>query len=147
MKHRENKIVWKNNEFFKNVEEVLLQGKLVKMRVRGKSMNPVLQENDVVILGRTERPIDQKKGNIVLAKYEGNYILHRIVWVTKLHFYLAGDGNRVQVEKVKKEDVFAMVKEAARGKEKLPLEYSTTSIQMMLRPLWYIINNVKKKLL
>lgn len=147
-KHAGEKIVWKNNSFFKEVEGALHQGKKVKIAVRGSSMNPVLREGDVVVLETEKLPI---KKDIVLAKYEGSYILHRIVGITANYFFLAGDGNKLQVERVKKSQVLAVVAEAFRGEESLALRVMGTNIQQfkqcLLRFFWYIIYSIKKRFL
>lgn len=147
MEQNKKKIVWDNNSFFKNVEEMLKEGKQVKITVKGRSMSPALEEGDVVLLEAEKRTRKQKKEDIVLAKYEGKYILHRIVWVTGKHSYLAGDGNNSQIEKVRKEDVIALVKEASRGDENLALNSSTNSTRCLRRTVWYVINSIKKRFL
>ncbi|MBL1407276.1 S24 family peptidase [Sphingobacterium faecale] len=144
------KIVCKNDLFFKDVEEILKEGKRVKITVRGDSMNPVLKDGDIVVLEKGHLP-NEKKGDIVFAKHEGKYILHRVMWMSANTLCLAGDGNKLQVEKVRKDHVLAVVSGAFRGEEYLSLDFSGSSVQWFGRCLsgffWYIGNRIKKRYL
>ncbi len=150
MEQTKKKIVCKNDHFLKNVEVALEQGKKVKIAVRGNSMNPVLNDGDIVILEKGHLPIE-KKGDIILAKHEGKYVLHRIVWISSGFFYLAGDGNKLQVEKVRKDNAIATVGAAFRGELCLPLGFAGSRLQLFGRCLlgacWYLNYSIKKKFL
>lgn len=150
MEQTKKKIVCKNDHFLKNVEVGLEQGKKVKIAVRGNSMNPVLNDGDIVILEKGQQlPIE--KGDIILAKYEGKYVLHRVVWISSDFFYLAGDGNKLQVEKVRKGNAIARVSSAFRGELYLPLSFLGSRLQLFKRCVlgacWYLNYSIKKKFL
>ncbi|TDQ77997.1 S24/S26 family peptidase [Sphingobacterium yanglingense] len=150
MEQTKKKIVCKNDHFLKNVEVALELGKKVKIAVRGNSMNPVLNDGDIVILEKGQQlPIE--KGDIILAKYEEKYVLHRVVWISSDFFYLAGDGNKLQVEKVRKDNAIATVGSAFRGELCLPLSFSGSRLQLFKRSVlgacWYLNYSIKKKFL
>lgn len=121
--------------------------KLVKFRVRGKSMHPFLKEGDAVLLKRSEQG-DIRFGKIVLANYKDRYVLHRVMWKTPRHLYLAGERNYAQVEKVNEEDVVGVVLRAFREDKKLDVDsYITLGLSagwFVLRPLRRIVNKLIK---
>jgi signal peptidase I len=67
----------------------------VKIPVAGKSMEPFLQNRDLVVLKRFEEN-DLVNGKIVLAYFNNAYVLP-VVRIKKT-VTLAGDGNIQQVE-------------------------------------------------
>ena len=84
--------IWPNDQFFALVEKELEEGKTVKIRLKGNSMFPLLSSGrDSVILQKS--PSDSLKPmDVVLFKYCGNYILHRIIKRDGMRLLLQGDG-------------------------------------------------------
>lgn len=82
-----------NELFFKEVEAMIADGLSVRIRMRGHSMRPLLREDrDIVVLQRCD--VSQlQRGDIVLFRYRGQHILHRILHVEADRFVLGGDGN------------------------------------------------------
>lgn len=101
-----------NNLFFASVEELLAEGRCVEMIVKGFSMRPFLRnEKDVVVLA----PLAGREvcvGMVVLFRYHGNYVLHRVRRVDGQTLTIEGDGNYRQTEVVTTDNVVAYVKEA-----------------------------------
>lgn len=82
-----------NELFFKEVEAMIDDGLPVRIRMRGHSMRPLLREDrDIVVLQRCDVS-ELKRGDIVLFRYRGQHILHRILHIEADRFVLAGDGN------------------------------------------------------
>lgn len=79
-----------------SIREIIGAGGNVKLTVTGQSMVPTLIEHrDSVIL---TKPDKLKKSDIVLyQRTNGEYVLHRIVKVTKDGFGMCGD-NQMKVE-------------------------------------------------
>lgn len=112
-----------NAAFMQEVAFLLMEGKQVRMRIKGRSMMPFLLEGDEVIL---EAPapgeLDKlKRGRIVLAKYEKGFVLHRFSGRKAGRLKLSGDNNRIKDEWVAPCSVIAVVRRAYRGQRRLPV--------------------------
>lgn len=96
-----------NRLFFEQVEQLLAQGEDVRIRMQGHSMRPLLrQQRDTVVLRRCDARA-LRPGDVVLFRYGGRHILHRILWREGDRFTLAGDGNYRLREYCRAEDVVA----------------------------------------
>ena len=104
-----NKRVIANDIFFASVEEIVAEGQSVEMTVKGFSMRPFLRnERDVVVLS----PIASeqlRRGMVVLFRYRGAHVLHRIAKMEGGMLTMEGDGNYRQVEVASTADVVAYV--------------------------------------
>ncbi len=97
--------------FFATVEEMIGEGRSVEMTVKGFSMRPFLRnERDVVVLSPVGEKVLQR-GMVVLFRYGGRHILHRIRKTDGERLLIEGDGNYRSVEIATKEDVVAYVSE------------------------------------
>lgn len=104
-----------NRLFFAQVEEMLAEGRDVQLRIKGHSMRPLLRnERDVVVLAPYRRDIPLRCGQIVLFRYRGQHILHRIVRIDGDRLTLAGDGNYRQEEQCSEADVVAQAQRIVR---------------------------------
>ncbi|MDX8573120.1 S24/S26 family peptidase [Elizabethkingia sp. HX QKY] len=124
-----------NDLFFEQVKERLNAGQKVKIPVAGKSMEPFLQNGDLVVLKRFEEN-DLVNGKIVLAYFNNAYVLHRIVRIREDTVTLAGDGNIQQVEIITNKDILAVVIHAYRGEKEL-------SINTLLGQIWYKLRVIR----
>lgn len=124
-----------NDLFFEQVKERLNAGQKVKIPVAGKSMEPFLQNGDLVVLKRFEEN-DLVNGKIVLAYFNNAYVLHRIVRIKEDTVTLAGDGNIQQVEIITNKDILAVVIQAYRGEKEL-------SINTLLGQIWYKLRVIR----
>lgn len=140
-----------NAAFFQIVEDFLLEDKPILIRVKGNSMLPFLREGDCVELYKSEKRAF-KIGEVVLAKWKGRYVLHRIIFKGNKYYYLSGDNNLFQVERINYESVLAKVINCHRGGK--PIEVMGIYFRykgicwFFLRPLRWInlkINKSKKK--
>lgn len=97
-----------NKRFFAGLEELINQGKLVQFHLKGQSMEPFIRDGRKITLS----PVSSFQialGDIVLARWQGKWILHRVIFKTQENLYLAGDGNLSQIEKIRKEDLVAIL--------------------------------------
>ena len=98
-----------NDVFFASIEELIAEGQSVEMTVKGFSMRPFLRnERDVVVLSpiASER---LRRGMVVLFRYRGAHVLHRIAKMGGGMLTMEGDGNYRQVEVAPRESVVAYV--------------------------------------
>lgn len=87
-----------NDAFFAWVDAEIAAGKPVRFRLKGNSMFPLLRNGkDVVILEKcpTEslKPMD-----VVLFRYRGKHVLHRIIRREGERLLIQGDGSMVAEE-------------------------------------------------
>ena len=96
-----------------SIKEIIGAGGNVRLTVTGQSMMPTLiEQRDSVIL---VKPDKLKKSDIILyQRTNGEYVLHRIVKVTKEGYGLCGD-NQMKVEfPVLPEQIIAVVSAIVR---------------------------------
>ena len=96
-----------NNIFFEHLEQQILTGETVKIAMKGHSMLPFLIEDRDKIFLKKEDYNKIKIGDVLLFKYNGNYILHRFIKEDSTQLIMRGDGNLKFVEPIKKEDIIA----------------------------------------
>lgn len=147
------KLVIDNNTLFGNVVELLRQGKKVTIPVKGTSMLPFIRENrDLVILEGVEAAspdgkdrIHVKPGDIVLFRYQGRYILHRIVNICNGEAHIQGDGILKNQEHCGMDQIFGRVVTILRNQTKNVDPYSKKSIRLL--SVWNIMKPVRRYLL
>lgn len=88
------------------VVEFINNGSDVKINISGNSMKPFLSDGDVVLLRNTSLE-DTKLGDIVLGKYNGAYVLHRVIGKNRTSVFLAGDNNFNQIEVIEADNILA----------------------------------------
>jgi len=96
-----------NDLYFTEVQHMLNEGKEVRIRIKGDSMRPFIQDGDSVIL-KTYRGEPLRLGSNILAKHEGKYVFHRYVGKKNAQIVLAGDGNLVLQEYINLPDIIAV---------------------------------------
>ena len=93
-----------NNEFYLAdtigiIEEVLASGGEFRMFPRGTSMLPLLvQGEDSVVLRRSDKPL-KKKDIAFYRRDNGQFVLHRIVKVSRRGIYTMCGDNQTVLEK------------------------------------------------
>ena len=112
-----------NNTFFALVEEEIENGKSVRFRLKGNSMFPLLRNGkDTVILEKC--PTDHLKPmDVVLFRYRGNHVLHRIIKRNGNKLLIQGDGAIQVMEQCNVKDVVGKVTSICRPSGK------TTSVE------------------
>lgn len=103
-----------NKIFFAEVERLLTEDLTATILVRGNSMRPLLRDGrDKVVLRRSQES-DIAIGEIMLFRYRGDCIMHRVVEINGDTVVFAGDGNYKTQEKVRRTDVIARVETVVR---------------------------------
>lgn len=116
-------ITLSNEIFFAQVESEISAGRSVRFKVKGSSMYPLLRDGkDEVTLS----PIQKEPAvlDIVLFRYRGKHILHRIVSIKGSTYTIQGDGIYLSCETCTRKDILGIVTEIHR-EEKMPIR--TTS--------------------
>ena len=103
-----------NEMFFAWVEEEIAQGKPVRFRLKGNSMFPLLKNGkDSVILEKCSTD-DLKPMDVVLFRYRGSHVLHRIIQRNGDNLLIQGDGSILAMEQCKVKDVVGKVTHVCR---------------------------------
>ncbi|MBR3847282.1 MAG: S24/S26 family peptidase [Alistipes sp.] len=97
---------------FGAVRDLLLEGKSVKISVKGQSMLPFFRSGSTILL-RPLRDGDLRRLNVVLADIGGHFAVHRIIRVEPNRITLLGDGNIAGVEIVAPEAIYGIVEISA----------------------------------
>lgn len=92
-----------NEIYFALVEERLAAGEQVSIVLVGTSMQPTLVNGDKLLL---ESVPDIVVGDVVLFRYRGRHLLHRVVAVEGDDYTMRGD-NCVATERVSRQDIVA----------------------------------------
>lgn len=102
-----NKVTIPNSVLFEEVAAVLQEGREAVITPTGNSMRPFIRGGvDRVVLGLRDT---LAVGDIVLARFDGRYILHRILALDGEAVTLMGDGNLRGRERVRTADVIGTV--------------------------------------
>lgn len=95
-----------NTVFFALAEDQLAEGRSVKMSLRGTSMLPTLREEDVLTLEPMSG--EPQVGDVLLFRYCGSHIVHRLVRHDGDIYTMQGD-NCYSTETVSRRDIVARV--------------------------------------
>lgn len=108
-----------NEVFFAWVEQEIAEGRSVRFRLKGQSMFPLLRnERDEVVLYPC-REEELQPMDVVLFRYQGKHVLHRILRREGNCLYLRGDGSYVAKEMCATADVVGKVQEVIRPSGKM----------------------------
>ena len=97
-----------NRELFSIVRDTLLEGKTVRVAVKGESMLPFFRSGSTITL-RPVREEDIRKYNVVMADAGANFVVHRIIDVCGDGVTLFGDGNIRGTEHVSRDKIYGIV--------------------------------------
>ena len=98
-----------NNLFFGEVERLLSDGEDVTIMVRGNSMRPLLRDGRDKVVVRCFCGENIALGDVMLFRYNGGYIMHRVVRIEGDRIVFAGDGNYKRWEIAARRDVVARI--------------------------------------
>ena len=108
-----------NDVFFAWVEAELAEGRPVRFRLKGNSMFPLLRNGkDEITLEKCPNE-SLKPMDVVLFRYRGKHVLHRIIRREGERLLIQGDGSIVAKEECTVDDVVGKVVQICRpsGKE------------------------------
>ena len=98
------------NQFLENVAALLEEGRMVRVRIGGRSMDPFIQgSKDEIELIPYLKCCDLALWTCVFFRWNESYVVHRYIGREGDFFCFMGDGNLVQVEKVKENDVLGIL--------------------------------------
>lgn len=97
-----------NRELFSIVRDTLLEGKIVRVAVKGESMLPFFRSGSTITL-RPVREEDIRKYNVVMADAGHAFVVHRIIDIKGDVVTLFGDGNIVGTERVTRDKIYGVV--------------------------------------
>lgn len=100
-----------NRDFFDYVERTIEEGHSVTIPVKGVSMHPFIRngKDKAVLSPFSESEI--RIGAVVLFRYRGAHVMHRIISRDGDQLTMQGDGNNIRnVEKAALSDVVALVR-------------------------------------
>lgn len=133
-----------NDLFFAQIESEIAEGKSVIFKVKGNSMYPFLRNGiDSVKLA----PVNQKlaKNDVVLFKFNGKHVLHRIIKIEGDKYILQGDGVIKNKEYCSSEDIIGVVTHICREDGKM---IAVKSFKWRILPeIWFILRFARRYLL
>ena len=93
-----------NSTYFALVCDQLAAGQRVRLELKGSSMQPTLLEGDVLTL----EPLQGAPavGDVVLFRFHGQYLLHRVLSIDEDRYTMRGD-NCVGSEEARRDDIVA----------------------------------------
>lgn len=108
-----------NNLFFAGVEAEIAEGKSVCFRLKGNSMYPLLRNgrDEVVVYPCVAEELEPM--DVVLFRYRGGHVLHRIIRREGDGLLIQGDGVYASFEQCTVADVVGIVREIRRPSGKL----------------------------
>ena len=98
-----------NTDFFSQVHEFLLEGKSIRINIRGNSMKPFLREGSHQAEIAPAEGRNLKTGDVVLFRHCSRYVLHRIVAINDERYTMQGDGVLENTETVFREDIIGVM--------------------------------------
>ena len=129
-----------NEILLEQVNELILAGHHVHLRVKGISMTPtLLNARDIVELAPCKKN-RLKRRDIVLFRYNDRILLHRIVRKNKKgHYKISGDGNCSGYEYATPKDIIAQVVKIKKENKNIDcnhlLWHIYSEIWLLLRPV------------
>lgn len=101
-------LVISNRELFSIVRDSLLEGKTVRVAVKGESMLPFFRSGSTITL-RPAKEEDICKYSVVMADAGDSFVVHRIIEVGEEYVTLLGDGNYRGTERVARDKIYGVV--------------------------------------
>lgn len=98
-----------NAVMFSQIEDIIAQGESAQLLVKGYSMRPFIRNGrDSVKLAPCVAE-ELQVGDVILFRYKGQHVMHRIVSRGDNDFVMAGDGNYKLEERCTSTDIVAKV--------------------------------------
>ena len=108
-----------NDLFFAWVESEIADGRSVRFRAKGVSMHPLIRGGKDEILLSPCSDKELKPMDVVLFKYKGQHVLHRIIRKEDNILTIKGDGSYTAKEECTTEDVIGKVQAIIRPSGKV----------------------------
>lgn len=108
-----------NDIFFDWVEDEISNGRSVRFRLKGDSMFPLLRNNKDEVILCPYNEDDLQPMDVVLFRFKGRHLLHRIIRKEGNHLFLRGDGSYIAKEECFTYDVVGKVNSVIRPSGKI----------------------------
>lgn len=139
-----------NDIFFQHVEQELSKGNPVLIPLKGTSMFPFIRNGkDKVLLSAVSPVTPLHKLDVVLFRYKGNHVLHRIISINGDTYTIQGDGIYASHETCTRLDIIAKAVEIHRLRSVADLRIISTRsfCWKLLSGLWHFFRPVRRYLL
>jgi len=103
------------------VRDELAQGALLRLRVAGHSMAPLVTLGDVVLIQRANWE-DLRRGDLLLIEQEGTFLVHRLVAADAHGFHTKGDNASHADLPIAPQDVLGRVVAVEKGSRRMELD-------------------------
>lgn len=103
-----------NKQYFDYVAERIAAGDNVRIRLKGNSMYPLLRNNKEMVVLSPCNVNELKPMDVVLFRYRGDYVLHRIINRKGEQLLMQGDGIYASFEQCCLADVVGIVTKVIR---------------------------------
>lgn len=137
------KVVLPNDVMLDEVSRLLDEGREVVIQPKGQSMLPFIRGGQDSV--RLRKPERLKVGDIVLAHFNGNYIIHRIYAIDGENITLMGDGNLQGVEFGTSSEVKGVVTEIITSEGKVTKPSSGIVWRRLLPIRKYLLKCYRKR--
>lgn len=135
-----------NEIFFSQVESQLQQGNSVRFRVKGHSMFPLLRnDKDEVLLSALPVSSVPQLHDIVLFRFKGKHILHRIISIQGDKYIIQGDGVYLSSEYCGLNDIVGVVTHICRPSGKV-IPVGSIWLKNWFR-IWFLFRFARRYLL
>ncbi len=122
-------LIISNRELFSIVRDTLVEGKTVRVAVKGESMLPFFRSGSTITL-RPAKAEDIRKYAVVMADAGDNFVVHRIIEVDGEYVTLLGDGNYIGTERVTRDKIYGVV--------------DCSRLHLLLAKLWLWLRPVRR---
>ena len=131
-----------NDNFFSLVETDIREGRCVRLRMKGSSMFPFLREGKDEVAVCPCKAESLKPMDVVLFRYRGRCLLHRIVGMEEGRFIMQGDGVCTCYEECTAADIIGVLRLVYRGSGRV---VSVSSLRWrVLSRLWRSLGGFRK---
>lgn len=117
------------------------EGHQVRLRVIGKSMLPLIQKGDWLVVESVTDSEMLKKGDIILFSRGREFVVHRIVELQDKEIITQGDWSRIRDLPISNRDVIGKVIEVEKPNLKIKLNDPFFKLINLL--IYQIIKNIK----
>ena len=108
-----------NDLFFSWVETEIAEGRSVRFRLKGVSMFPLIRNGKDEVVLRPCSAEELRPMDVVLFKYKGTHLLHRIIHRDGDRLLIQGDGSFVAQEQCTTDTVIGKVRAIVRPSGKV----------------------------
>lgn len=133
-----------NDLLFAEVTRALAEGRTVRLTLVGNSMQPFLRNGRDTVVLAPFTPEELRPGVIVLFRYRGLYLLHRIVRHHGDRFTICGDAN-LRPEYATLSDICGIVRSIVRPSGRT-VDCRSLSWQLRSR-LWMLLRPFRRYLM